>query len=77
MAASPSALWQRYLLALRTHPIRTRMITSGCLFATGDAIAQGGIEGRDPLSSFRRSSRTRDDTMDEVAWDVSLSSVPS
>lgn len=39
-------LWQRYLSALRTRPLRTKMITSGILYVVGDSVAQFGIEGR-------------------------------
>lgn len=44
-------LWSRYLVALRDHPIRTKMITSGSLYIVGDNIAQFGIEGRSLVST--------------------------
>ncbi|ORY35797.1 hypothetical protein BCR39DRAFT_555931 [Naematelia encephala] len=38
--------WQRYLVALRERPLRTKMITSGAMYVGGDCVAQFGIEGR-------------------------------
>jgi protein Mpv17 len=46
-----SRLWERYLFALKEHPIRTKMITSGSLYVVGDNIAQFGIEGRTLVSN--------------------------
>jgi protein Mpv17 len=39
------------LFALKEHPIRTKMITSGSLYVVGDNIAQFGIEGRTLVSN--------------------------
>lgn len=49
IAAPTSAfgrVWAAYLRQLSLRPLRTKMITSGTLFAFGDTIAQFGIEGR-------------------------------
>ena len=41
-----SRVWAAYLRQLGARPLRTKMITSGCLFLLGDTIAQFGVEGR-------------------------------
>lgn len=55
--------WSRYTAALREHPVRTKMATSGTLYVVGDNIAQFDIEGR----SLRGNSENEDD----AAYDVS------
>lgn len=42
----PSHVWSQYNHLLRTHPLKTRMITSGTLFVIGDMISQHVIEER-------------------------------
>lgn len=42
----PSYLWTRYNVLLRSHPLKTRMATSGTLFVIGDMISQHVIEQR-------------------------------
>jgi protein Mpv17 len=56
--------WQRYLVALREHPMRTRMITSGVLYVVGDGVAQFGIEGR-------CLDLAQTETDEKQRWDVS------
>ncbi|GMK54340.1 hypothetical protein CspeluHIS016_0109260 [Cutaneotrichosporon spelunceum] len=63
--ALPKRLLARYLGALQTRPLRTKMITSMCLFATGDSLAQFGIEGR----PFPWSKRDGDDDKKVENWD--------
>lgn len=47
-----SRLWSRYLVQLKTKPIRTKMVQSGVIYVVADLTAQFGIEGRrlDPLN---------------------------
>lgn len=59
----PGRLWNRYIVALREKPIRTRMISSGVLYVVGDITAQIGIEDK---SFFNR------DGEPEERYDVSL-----
>ncbi|KAJ9096087.1 hypothetical protein QFC19_007313 [Naganishia cerealis] len=42
----PSQVWTRYNVLLRSHPLKTRMVTSGALFVIGDMISQHIIEQR-------------------------------
>jgi len=32
--------WRQYLLQLQQHPLRTKMITAGCLAGVSDSVAQ-------------------------------------
>lgn len=59
----PGRLWNRYVVALREKPIRTRMISSGVLYVVGDITAQIGIEDK--------SFSARDDIGSEGRYDVS------
>ena len=63
-----TAIWTRYLHALRTRPIRTKMITSSMLFSLGDSIAQFGIEGR----RIAKSPSEAYSLDKEIRWDVRL-----
>ncbi|KLT42993.1 hypothetical protein CC85DRAFT_244940 [Cutaneotrichosporon oleaginosum] len=63
--AFPKRLLARYLRALATRPLRTKMITSTCLFATGDTLAQFGIEGR-RLPWLREEGGDKDEVWDPV-----------
>jgi hypothetical protein len=57
-------VWARYLVALREHPVRTRMVTSGVLYVVGDGVAQFGIEGR-------KLDLRGDEPDEKLVWDVS------
>lgn len=61
-----SRLWAGYLRQLGTRPLRTKMVTSGCMFLLGDGIAQFGIEGR------RVGANPEPEGYGEVADDVVL-----
>ncbi|KAK8853293.1 hypothetical protein IAR55_003997 [Kwoniella newhampshirensis] len=39
-------LWTSYTSSLQRNPLRTKMVQSGVLFISADAVAQMGIEGR-------------------------------
>ncbi|KAM0896768.1 hypothetical protein ACQ4PT_022985 [Festuca glaucescens] len=36
----PRRAWKQYLLQLQLHPLRTKMITAGCLAGVSDSVAQ-------------------------------------
>ncbi|KAL6592221.1 hypothetical protein ACP70R_028663 [Stipagrostis hirtigluma subsp. patula] len=36
----PRRAWRQYLLQLQQHPLRTKMITAGCLAGVSDSVAQ-------------------------------------
>jgi protein Mpv17 len=57
-------VWSRYLVALREHPVRTRMVTSGVLYVVGDGVAQFGIEGR-------KLDLQGEEPDERLVWDVS------
>jgi protein Mpv17 len=57
-------LWGLYLQTLGTHPMRTRMITSGILYVIGDGVAQFCIEGR-------QLDLARNEPDEKRRWDVS------
>jgi hypothetical protein len=75
-----------YLRQLGKRPLRTKMITSSCLFLMADTIAQFGIEGRrlpftsapEPELDDKASAAASVDqavlnpTGDDAAYDVSL-----
>ncbi|BEI87804.1 uncharacterized protein CcaverHIS019_0105220 [Cutaneotrichosporon cavernicola] len=63
--AFPKRLLARYLRALEARPLRTKMITSMCLFATGDTLAQFGIEGR----RLPWSKREEEGEKNDEVWD--------
>jgi protein Mpv17 len=52
-----SRLWKAYCETLVKHPLRTRMATSGVLFAVGDTISQQGFEHRRTNHDFVRTAR--------------------
>jgi protein Mpv17 len=58
-------VWSRYFVALREHPVRTRMVTSGVLYVVGDGVAQFGIDLQG------------DEPDEKLVWDVSGSSLTS
>ncbi|XP_008643876.1 peroxisomal membrane protein PMP22 isoform X2 [Zea mays] len=44
--------WRQYLLQLQQHPLRTKMITAGCLAGVSDSVAQ-------KLSGFQKIEKRR------------------
>jgi hypothetical protein len=42
----PALAWQRYLASLRTHPLKTKALTSAAISGLSDVIAQGIIRSR-------------------------------